>query len=97
MLFGSLGMRTPKTKKDEEETRRKLAAKFSAIGKKPAPVSQEQAEEVEVGEDESDGDWQNKLVVRAVECVYPEIKLTAPPYPFVQRWDQGSRCIDPPG
>lgn len=93
MLFGSLGMRTPKTKKDEEETRRKLAAKFSAIGKKPAPVAQEQAEDMEVGEDESDGDWQNKLVVRAVECVYPEIELTAPPYPFVQRWDQEANSL----
>jgi hypothetical protein len=92
MLFGSLGMRTPKTKKDEEETRRRLAAKFSAIGKKPSPA-QEETEEMDVDENESDVDWQKKLVIRAVECVYPEIELTAPPYPFVQRWDQEANAL----
>lgn len=46
-------------------------------------------------EDESDdgGDWMNKLVIRAVECVYPEIELTAPPYPFVQRWDKEANAL----
>jgi hypothetical protein len=91
MLFGSLGMRTPKTKEDEEETRRKLAAKASAFGRRDKPSKQEAQEETEQmqeDEDASDIDWQNKLVVRAVECLYPQVDMTAPPYPFVQRWDQ---------
>ena len=96
MLFGSLGMRTPKTKEDEEETRRKLAAKASASGpqKRPSQVAQD-ADQMDEDEDESDGDsdWMNKLDVRAVECVYPEIELTAPPYPFVQRWDKEANAL----
>ncbi|OQE35261.1 hypothetical protein PENCOP_c014G02962 [Penicillium coprophilum] len=91
MLFGSLGMRTPKTKEEEETTRRKLAAKASAFGRRNKPSSQETQEEtdqMQEDEDASDIDWQNKLVIRAVECLYPQVDMTAPPYPFVQRWDQ---------
>ncbi|KGO77157.1 hypothetical protein PITC_023990 [Penicillium italicum] len=91
MLFGSLGMRTPKTKEDEEETRRKLAAKASACGPRHKPSmrdAQEEADQMQEDEDASDIDWQNKLVIRAVECLYPQVDMTAPPYPFVQRWDQ---------
>jgi hypothetical protein len=96
MLFGSLGMRTPTTKEDEEETRKKLAAKASAIGrphKASAQVAQEEADQMQEDEDESDINWQNKLVIRAVECVYPEVEMTAPPYPFVQRWDQEANAL----
>ncbi|CAG8903109.1 unnamed protein product [Penicillium egyptiacum] len=95
MLFGSLGMRTPKTKEDEEETRRKLAAEASACGRRNKPSkrdAQEEAEQMQEDEDASDIDWQNKLVVRAVECLYPQVDITAPPYPFVQRWDQAANA-----
>ncbi|KAJ5121129.1 uncharacterized protein N7515_009090 [Penicillium bovifimosum] len=91
MLFGERGMRTPKTKEDEEETRQKLAAAASAIGrprKRSAQAAKEEADQMQEDEDESDINWQNKLVIRAVECVYPDVEMTAPPYPFVQRWDQ---------
>jgi hypothetical protein len=30
--------------------------------------------------------------VRAVECLYPQVDMTAPPYPFVQRWDQAANA-----
>ncbi|KAJ5782124.1 hypothetical protein N7457_003898 [Penicillium paradoxum] len=96
MLFGSLGMRTPKTEEDEEETRKKLAAKASANGRQPRPsvrVTQEEPDNMDEDEDQSDIDWQNKLVIRAVECVYPEVEVTAPPYPFVQRWDQEANAL----
>lgn len=95
MLFGSLGMRTPKTKEDEEETRRKLAAKASAFGHRNKPSkqdAQEETDQMQDDEDASDIDWQNKLVVRAVECLYPQVDMTAPPYPFVQRWDQAANA-----
>lgn len=96
MLFGSLGMRTPKTKEDEEETRRKLAAKASAFGRRNKPSkreAQEETEQMQEDEDASDIDWQNKLVIRAVECLYPQVDMTAPPYPFVQRWDQEANAL----
>lgn len=96
MLFGSLGMRTPKTKEDEEETRRKLAAKASACGRRNKPSkqdTQEEADQMQEDEDASDIDWQNKLVIRAVECLYPQVDMTAPPYPFVQRWDQEANAL----
>ncbi|CAI7633490.1 unnamed protein product [Penicillium crustosum] len=96
MLFGSLGMRTPKTKEDEEETRRKLAAKASAGGRRSKPSkqdTQEETDQMQEDEDASDIDWQNKLVIRAVECLYPQVDMTAPPYPFVQRWDQEANAL----
>ncbi|KAJ5484498.1 hypothetical protein N7453_011966 [Penicillium expansum] len=96
MLFGSLGMRTPKTKEDEEETRRKLAAKASACGPRHKPSKrdvQEETDQMQEDEDASDIDWQNKLVIRAVECLYPQVDMTAPPYPFVQRWDQEANAL----
>ncbi|KAI3163578.1 hypothetical protein CBS147317_3790 [Penicillium roqueforti] len=96
MLFGSLGMRTPKTKEDEEETRRKLAAKASACGPRNKPSKQdigEEADQMQEEEDASDIDWQNKLVIRAVECLYPQVDMTAPPYPFVQRWDKEANAL----
>ncbi|CAG8063160.1 unnamed protein product [Penicillium salamii] len=92
MLFGSLGMRTPKTKEEEEQTRRKLAAKASASARpqRPSQIFQENADQMDEDDDdnEHEGDWMNKLVVHAVECVYSDVPMTAPPYPFVQRWDK---------
>ncbi|KAJ5431870.1 hypothetical protein N7445_008368 [Penicillium cf. griseofulvum] len=96
MLFGSLGMRAPKTKEEEEATRRKLAAKASAAGRRNKPSTQDAQEEIDQmqeDEDASDIDWQNKLVIRAVECLYPQVDMTAPPYPFVQRWDQEANAL----
>lgn len=96
MLFGSLGMRTPKTKEDEEETRRKIAAKASACGprhKFSKRDTQEETDHIQEEEDASDVDWQNKLVICAVECLYPQVDMTAPPYPFVQRWDQEANAL----
>ncbi|CAI7576408.1 unnamed protein product [Penicillium glandicola] len=96
MLFGSLGIRTPKTKEDEEATRRKLAAKASAFerrNKHSKRDTQEETDQMQEDEDASDIDWQNKLVIRAVECLYPQVDMTAPPYPFVQRWDQEANAL----
>ncbi|KAJ5951728.1 uncharacterized protein N7479_010141 [Penicillium vulpinum] len=95
MLFGSLGMRTPKTKEEEEEARRRLAAKASAGGRRNKPTQdvQDDADQMQEDEDASDIDWQNKLVIRAVECLYPQVDMTAPPYPFVQRWDQEANAL----
>lgn len=91
LLFGSLGVRTPQTKEDEEATRKKLAAKASTVGARkaaePRPVE-------EMGEEsDGDNDWENKLVIKATECIYDDIELSAPPFPFEQRWDENADAI----
>ena len=87
MVFGSLGLRTPKTKEDEIKTREKLMKDV-----RPAPAKEprlfENPEIIEdtaaVAEDES---WKDKIDLRAVECCHEGIELSTPPFPFVQRWD----------
>ena len=87
MVFGSLGLRTPKTKEDEIKTREKLMKDL-----RPAPAKEphfsEKTETIEdtaaAAEDES---WKDKIDLRAVECCYEGIEYSTPPFPFVQRWD----------
>ncbi|PLB49602.1 hypothetical protein P170DRAFT_437186 [Aspergillus steynii IBT 23096] len=84
LLFGSLGVRTPRTKEDEEATRKKLAGKVrNNVTQKVA------AEEVPIADIESDSEenWEDKLLIRATECIFDDVELTAPPFPFEQRWD----------
>jgi hypothetical protein len=91
LLFGSLGVRTPRTKEDEEATRRKLAAKASTVqsrkGSDPQPA-EEMAEE-----SDGDNDWENRLVIKATECIYDDIELSVPPFPFEQRWDDNADAL----
>jgi hypothetical protein len=83
LLFGSLGVRTPRTKEDEEATRKKLAGKMNNI----IPQKKVSDEPSAVTESDMEEDWEHKLVIRATECIYDDIQLTAPPFPFEQRWD----------
>ncbi|PWY62770.1 hypothetical protein BO83DRAFT_349233 [Aspergillus eucalypticola CBS 122712] len=84
MLFGSLGVRTPRTKEDEEATRRKLAGK---VNNQVQPSKSPKEDTVQAPESDSEENWQDKLILRATECIYDDIELTAPPFPFEQRWD----------
>lgn len=89
LLFGSLGVRPPKTKQDEEATRKKLAGKVT-----PFRWQRElNKERVEEPESDSEENWQDKLTIKATECVYDDIELTAPPFPFEQRWDAEAQEI----
>ncbi|KAL3469446.1 hypothetical protein BJX99DRAFT_265187 [Aspergillus californicus] len=84
LVFGSLGVRTPRSKEEEEATRKKLARKAQKL------VPQEQqavAEVAESHESEPEVDWREKLILGATECVYDDIELSAPPFPFEQHWD----------
>lgn len=84
LLFGSLGVRTPKTKGDEEALRTKL----DATRTKPVTPEKPVEETVEVEKEKDvDENWQDKIVLSATECFYDDIELTAPPFPFQQRWD----------
>jgi len=85
MLFGSLGLKTPKTKEDESNTREKLM-------KDVRPIKVIQADEaVGAAEDlaaiAADDSWKSKIILRAVECCHESVELSTPPFPFVQRWD----------
>ncbi|RDW61238.1 uncharacterized protein DSM5745_10736 [Aspergillus mulundensis] len=87
LLFGSLGVRNPRSKEEEEATRKKLAGKA-----RPSTVQQTKSEaneqaSTEDREDESEVNWREKLTVGATECVFDDIELSAPPFPFEQHWD----------
>ncbi|KAF2091187.1 hypothetical protein K490DRAFT_62509 [Saccharata proteae CBS 121410] len=84
MLFGSLGVRNPKTKEEEEKLQKRLAAKQA---KKAIPIAQPEETEQE---DKSPTDpelWKKKVKLMAFECCDEGVELSAPPFPFQQRWD----------
>ncbi|QSZ33233.1 hypothetical protein DSL72_002821 [Monilinia vaccinii-corymbosi] len=85
LLFGALGMKNPKTKKDEDELRNDLM-KGVRVPKTANPSEEPSAQQIDTPaiDDES---WRDKIVYRAVECCQDGIILSEPPFPFVQRWD----------
>lgn len=87
MLFGSLGVRTPKTKEGETETREKLMKGFRPIKEPRFQGLAEANELLRVDGAEENGNWADRIVLKAVECCYEGIELNTPPFPFVQRWD----------
>jgi hypothetical protein len=85
MLFGALGVKTPKSKKDEEKVRSEFMKDVRPIHTpKTAEKVPEDEEEVEAQDPEA---WREKIIYRAVECCHDGIELSEPPFPFVQRWD----------
>jgi hypothetical protein len=92
LLFGALGIKTPKTKKDEEKVRsdlmkdvRPVLPPKTTVEAEPHPADEAADEDLEA--------WREKVNYRAVECIQEGIDLSEPPFPFVQRWDpqqQGS-------
>lgn len=91
MLFGSLGVKTPYSKEDEEATRKKLAGKPNKF--QPQRAGKQEDEPAERVEDDLEENWQDKLDIRATECIFDDIELTAPPFPFKQRWDREAHEI----
>ena len=92
LLFGSLGVRTPRSKEDEEATRKKLAGKVNNF-QSQSKAGEEERQAAEESEIDLDENWKDKLVIRATECVFDDIELTAPPFPFQQRWDDEADAI----
>ncbi|KAI9682163.1 MAG: hypothetical protein M1817_000217 [Caeruleum heppii] len=108
MVFGSLGLKTPKTKADEDKLRDELKKQA-----RPAPTPRtnihlrfdgtndskvsadglaypaDENPDIRVGavQEVNDDSWHDKIDLTAVECVDEGVKLSAPPFPFVQRWD----------
>lgn len=85
LLFGSLGLRTPKTKEDESNLRKKLMKESRPSRKSQSTILADTKDDVVAGgEDDS---WKERIILRAVECCHEGIELSTPPFPFVQRWD----------
>lgn len=54
------------------------------------------AEQAPIDEsDDDEEDWETKLAIAATECVYRfrDVQLSAPPFPFTQRWDMDARQV----
>ncbi|KAF7933989.1 uncharacterized protein EAE98_003698 [Botrytis deweyae] len=86
LLFGALGMKNPKTKKDEDKLRNDLM-KDVRVPKTVNPPEEVLAQETDILAVDNDG-WRDKVAVyRAVECCQEGVVLSEPPFPFVQRWD----------
>lgn len=85
MLFGALGIKTPKTKKDEEKVQADLM-KFVRQPLAPKVVAEPESHP-EVAVDEDPDAWKANIIYRAVECVQEGVELSEPPFPFKQRWD----------
>lgn len=47
--------------------------------------------EEEMGEDEDDDSWRERIDLRAVECCDHRAEMSTPPYPFYQYWDVAVR------
>jgi len=89
LLFGSLGLKTPNTKEDEEKLRAKLReaafeSKKAMTTKKNVNIEPATAKSADPTDPEL---WKNKIDLKAVECYDAGIELSTPPFPFVQRWD----------
>ncbi|KAI9055804.1 hypothetical protein LZ554_000744 [Drepanopeziza brunnea f. sp. 'monogermtubi'] len=89
MLFGALGLKTPKTKQDEEKLKKDLMKNVKPL------ITQKAVEDpkagINEGLDEDSEAWRDKIIYRAVECVQDDVELSEPPFPFVQRWDSQQR------
>lgn len=87
LLFGSLGLPTPKNKQDELNIRKKLMKDVKLRKPSESQIEVEVEMPLTVGQHEENEQWKDKIVLRAVECCYDGIELSTPPFPFVQRWD----------
>ncbi|OJD34468.1 solute carrier family 40 (iron-regulated transporter) protein [Diplodia corticola] len=89
LTMGSLGLRNPKTKEDEQKLRDKIAATVSRRGKKRFYGESSAQEVEEEPEDLQDPDsWKFRIELMAFEVSDGNVQeLSAPPFPFKQRWD----------
>lgn len=87
LLFGSLGLRTPKNKEDEANLRDKLMENAKPVFQVQGAPEGEAKEGTTDAVDELDNSWRDRIDLKAVECCYDGIALSTPPFPFVQRWD----------
>ncbi|RHZ59826.1 uncharacterized protein CDV56_108763 [Aspergillus thermomutatus] len=60
-----------------------------------APTQQMPTKQASIDESDTEDEenWQDKLVIKATECIFNDIQLSAPPFPFRQRWDMDAREV----
>ncbi|PHH91261.1 hypothetical protein CDD83_1178 [Cordyceps sp. RAO-2017] len=92
LLFGSLGLKPPKNKADEEKIKQQLMkdvrpVKNARLTESGESVSGKGADTSEAGLE----DWRPYVTYRAVECCRDGVVLSEPPFPFKQRWDPQQR------
>ena len=96
LIFGSLGLRVPKTQAEKDATQEKLAAQskrkrnveLAAIGLENTIPVEELATDPACVEDPEDSEsWRKQIQLSAVECLDEGVTLSTPPFPFRQRWD----------
>lgn len=87
LVFGSLGLRVPKTKDAGAKLREKLLENARSI-----PQIHEHDDALpQTTEPVNELDWKDKIILKAVECCYDNVVLSTPLFPFVQRWDPQQR------
>lgn len=93
LLYGSLGVRAPKTQEQKEALQKRLAGRQgTAAPKSKSKASTKQPEIAEENAEEEDPDaWLQRIDLRAVECCDEGVELSTPPFPFYQRWDSQYR------
>jgi hypothetical protein len=92
LLFGALGIKNPKTKKDEEKLRNDLLKDARPMFT-PKPVEEPASTACDGDMDEDPDAWKQSIIYRAVECCHDGVKLSEPPFPFVQRWDPQQKGV----
>jgi hypothetical protein len=101
MLFGSLGLRTPKTPADEQLLREKLAKQGRTPKNGRAKHTTTGIDDVsgitvgDVDENAIAEGWKDKILLSAVECEVEGQLLKTPPFPFIQGWQQGNQKEQP--
>jgi hypothetical protein len=93
LLYGSLGVRAPKTQEQKDALQRKLAGRQgTAAPKSKSKAQPKQPDIAEAEAEEEDPDaWLQRIDLRAVECCEEGVELSTPPFPFYQRWDSQYR------
>ncbi|ODH41750.1 hypothetical protein ACO22_01328 [Paracoccidioides brasiliensis] len=91
LLFGSLGVKSPKSKEDVKALREMLS-KTPKPKSRSASASAEEVDKITKKEADSVENWKDRLILQATECIYDNVKLSTPPFPFVQRWDKDAQA-----
>jgi hypothetical protein len=86
LLFGALGIKNPKTKKDEEKLRNDLLKDVRPMFT-PKPAEEPASAACDEDTDQDPDAWRQSIIYRAVECCHDGVQLSEPPFPFIQRWD----------
>ncbi|KAK3067018.1 hypothetical protein LTR53_016351, partial [Teratosphaeriaceae sp. CCFEE 6253] len=102
LLFGSLGVRVPRTQQEKDTLQQKLAEKamqrggpaaVKAVAEPLTTVDAETTADAAAAQIEGDDDesWREKIELTAIECCDEGVTLSTPPFPFYQRWDPQQR------